>query len=180
MRLALVTIIAACGSGPAKPASNHVVARGLDSSIRGVDFLNRTYQTAIGDEPPESVTVVNGGFDRPDDPDGNRAGFFLVKPPQFGDLDGDGVEEAVVITVDNGGGTGMFDLARVFAMRGGKAVEIATIPGGDRADGGLHAASIEHGEVRIERYVGGDGACCPTRISVEHWRWTGTDMLRLP
>lgn len=178
--LAVVSgLLAACGARPASaPLSNQRPGPGPDESIRAVDFLDRTYDASIGEDAVEHVTVHGGAFDRPDDPDGARAGFFHVAPPAYGDVDGDGGLDAVVITVDNTGGTGMFDDARVFAMRGGQAVVIATIGGGDRGDGGLHAATVEPGGVRIERYqsIEGDGACCPSKLAIEHWRWTGKDL----
>src|SRR6185437_10777726 len=112
------------------------------------------------------------------DADGNEAGFFHADPPVYGDVDGDGVEDAIVITIDNGGGTGMFDAAHVFTMRGGALTELAVVPGGDRGDGGLRAVTVEPGGVRVERLqsIEGDGACCPSKLSVEHWRWTGRDL----
>jgi hypothetical protein len=177
----LLLSLAACGAKTPAPApvGNHDAARRTEPSIRSVDFLNRTYEVGEDpDSPPEKITVVKGDFERPDDTDGNRQGFFHVDPPTYGDVDGDGADDAIVITVDNGGGTGMFDVAHVYAMRGGTPVEIAAVPGGDRGDGGLHAVTAEPGGVRVERMmsVEGDGACCPSKLSVEHWRWTGKDL----
>jgi hypothetical protein len=173
--------LGACGAKAAAPTTvgNHDGARSAEPSIHAVDFLNRTYAVADGpDAPPEQITVVKGDYERPNDADGDVMGFFHVDPPTYGDVDGDGAEDAIVITVDNTGGTGMFDEAEVWAMRGGKPVQIAGIPGGDRGDGGLHAASAEPGGVRVERYQSGDGdgACCPSKLSIEHWRWTGKDL----
>jgi hypothetical protein len=181
MFLAGAALVAACGSKtpPTGTAmSNHAGERPVDAAIRKVDFLNRTYHTSIGEGEGEDVTVKDGDFERPNDDDGNSQGFFHVSAPVYGDVDGDGVLDAIVITVDNGGGTGMFDVARLFTMKGGQAVEIATIGGGDRGDGGLRSVAIETGAVVVERYLSGDGdgACCPSKMTIERYRWTGQDL----
>ena len=183
-RIAGLLVLAACTGSVAPPApppaplANRAAPRALDRSIRGVDLLDRTYAAVqLGDEDVDSVTVVDGYVERPAAADGSRTGWFLVRPPVYGDVDGDGVEDAVVIVVDNGGGSGKFDEARVLSLRGGDVVQIARIPGGDRASGGLHAVAVERGGVRIERNDTDGGACCPTRLLVEHWRWTGRELV---
>src|SRR5262249_3775575 len=112
-------------------------------------------------------------FTRPRDEDGNEQGFVEVDRPVYGDIDGDGRDEAIVLIANNFGGSGTEDEARVFAMRGCDVVELATIPGGDRADGGLVAVAPELGGARVERNVMGpdDAACCASGTAVEHWRW---------
>ncbi len=176
--LASLALAACGGASPKQVVSNHGEPHGLDRSIRTVDFLDHTYQSQMGDEAPESITVRNGDYERPKDADGNEAGFFHAGAPVYGDVDGDGVEDAIVITIDNGGGTGMFDVAHVFTMKGGQVAEIAVVPGGDRGDGGLRDVTPEPGGVKVERLtsVEGDGACCPSKLTVEHWRWTGKDL----
>ncbi len=179
--LAGALLVVACGSKAPTTGTaigNHPARPALDTSIRQVDFLNRTYGVSSGDSDTEQITVKDGDFERPDDADGNRAGFFHVEKPVYGDVDGDGVEDAVVITVDNGGGTGMFDAARIFTIRAGKVVPLAGIAGGDRGDGGLHSIEVERGGVVVERNlaVEGDGACCASKLTIEHWRWNGTDL----
>jgi hypothetical protein len=175
----LFALAAACGASQPKPTiSNQSPARGLDTSIRQIDFLNRTYETSMGDEAPEKITVKDGEYERPQGPDGDPGGFFSVRKPVYGDVDGDGREDAIVITVDNGGGTGMFDAALVYMMRDGQPTQVAVIPGGDRGDGGLRAVEVEPGGVKVERFLSGDGdgACCPSKLTIEHWRWTGKDL----
>jgi hypothetical protein len=170
-RILIASLIAFTTTASAAPRGSGAIDR---TAIRRVDFANRTYYSQLGDEPPEPVAVVNGVFERPSERDGARNGFFMVRPAVYGDVDGDGVEDAIVVAIDNGGGTGMFDDARVFALRAGRVVEIARIPGGDRGDGGLHAVAAETGGVRVERYDNdGGGACCPRKLAIEHWRWTG-------
>ncbi|HTJ44612.1 MAG TPA: hypothetical protein VL463_21050 [Kofleriaceae bacterium] len=167
---ASLLFVAACAATAPKTAvSNHGAPRGLDTTIRTVDFQNFTY---------EDVTVKDGEYERPKDADGDSQGFFSAGKPVYGDVDGDNVEDAIVITIDNSGGTGMFDAARVYMMRNGAPVQVAAVPGGDRGDGGLRDVTVEPGGLIVERFLSGDGdgACCPSQITVEHWRWTGKDL----
>ena len=176
-RLLSLVAIAACG-GPSRPASltNKPDPQAFDNSIRRIDFLNHTYRSNIGDEDQrERITVVNGDFERP----GERTGFFHVDAPVYGDIDGDGIEDAIVRTVDNGGGSGNFDVAIVFTMKRGQLVELGHIHGGDRGAGGLVAFAVEPGGVVVTRHelADGEGACCPSKLAIEHWKWDGKTLV---
>ena len=61
------------------------------------------------------------------------------------------MDEAVVLTDCNTGGSGWFDEGFIYAMRNGKPVILSYIQGGDRANGGIRAARIETGLLKIER-----------------------------
>lgn len=76
--------------------------------------------------------------------------WFSVGDPVYGDLDGDGVDEAIVPTTCGGGGTGVFSNATLFALRRGRWAEVTRLGEGDRAAGGLDDVRIEHGVI-IER-----------------------------
>lgn len=140
-----------------------------DPGIRGIDWMNRTY--VQGDA---RYTVVGGQIETelPDD----LHGFFSVTPPVFGDLTGDGADEAVIITLEHLGGTGMFTSVDVYGLVGGTEVVIGTIPGGDRGDGGIADVQIDGAAVTVDRYlsVEGDGTCCPSQLQHERWTWDGT------
>jgi hypothetical protein len=175
-----------CG-GPA-PGGGTIAsstASGVEPSVRSVDWLNRTYTSDGG-----SVTVVNGDYEyafdeegnqvaadyEPRDPDGYvERGSFMVSPPVYGDVTGDGVEEAIIISTENSGGTGRFDAIDVYAIRGGQPVVIGGIPGGDRGDGGIAEAKVEGGVIVVWRMASQeeDGACCPSKVQVERWSWKG-------
>lgn len=188
MKLAALALlaVAACG-GAARPptVANHGDGAAVAAGIRSIDWANRTYQTGDG-----TFTVEHGsvefGFDEqgnevaldhaPSDPDAFvERGSFDVSPPVYGDVDGDGAEDAVLITTYNGGGTGHFDGADAYAMRAGAPVVIAHIPGGDRGDGGLYDVAFDGPVLVVKRMMSqdGEGACCPSKLQVERWRWSG-------
>jgi hypothetical protein len=133
------------------------------SPIRGVDWMNRTYDVG------EASYTVAGGIVESDE------GFFAVTEPVYGDLDGDGTEEAVVITLEGLGGTGRFSAVDVYTMKDGTEILLGGIPGGDRGDGGIHEVHVESGTLIVDRFASrdGDGACCPTQLQVERWTWNG-------
>ena len=106
---------------------------------------------------------------------GEPTGGFDVEPAVFADVDGDGADDAIVVSRIATGGTGRFSQVTVFAVRAGAAVVLAEIAGGDRGDGGIRRVAGERGAVIVERNVlaEGDGLCCPSAARRERWRWSG-------
>ena len=147
-------------------------------AIRRVDFKNFTYQPdCLGSGERNhrpSVRVSNGSFTREKEDD--RV-YFEVGAVIYGDLTGDGQEEAVVRTLCNTGGTGQFSDGIIFTMRQGRPAVIATLGIGDRADGGIHDVRIEHGLLKVARYGGTSGACCPDFIETATFKLTGSQMI---
>ena len=136
----------------------------LDQQIRKVDFKNFTYQPGCTYEDKKNITVKNGEFSSEKQEDGYVDRFYFnVVSVAYGDLNGDNSEEAVVLTVCNTGGTGNFSEGFVYTMKGDKPIPFATIPGGDRADGGLRSARVDNGQLVVESNDPGEngGACCP-------------------
>lgn len=179
------------GCGGAAPSSGGGVANstatapGAEPTVRSIDWLNRTYTSEGGE-----VAVVNGEYEFAFDEEGNQVaadyqpkdpeayiqrGSFMVAPPVYGDVTGDGIEEAIIITTENSGGTGQFDGIDIYAVRGGQPVIIGGIPGGDRGDGGISHVKVEGGVVVVWRMASqeDDGACCPSKVQVERWSWKG-------
>lgn len=141
--------------------------------IRKVDFLNFTFEPSCAGEENTKVTVKNGEFSSEKQEDGYVDRFyFKVFDINYGDVTGDRVDDAVMLSVCNTGGTGNFTEGFVYSMRGGKPTLVARIPGGDRADGGLRDVSIDGGLIVI---VYNDpektsGACCPEGIVTQKLR----------
>ncbi len=187
-RLALAlfpTVLAACGGTPRAatvPANQTAATAGAAPSVRSIDWLNRTYGSGYKVENgvfeyafDENGDQVAGDY-QSEDPDAYvERGSFTVSPPEFGDVTGDGIEDAIILSVENGGGTGRFSGINVYTMRDGREVVLGEIPGGDRGDGGILDVTLEGQVVKVERMMSqdGDGACCPSKIQHERWRWDG-------
>jgi zinc-ribbon domain len=69
----------------------------------------------------------------------------------YGDLNGDGVEEAVVTVTYSTGENQALSKGFVYAIKDGKAQRIADFDGGDSANGGSLKAQIIDGKVEVER-----------------------------
>lgn len=145
------------------------------SDIRKVDFKNFTYDVQIF-ETKEKLTLKDGEFDRNTEDDKL---FFTASVDSYGDLDGDGKEEAVILTMMNTGGTGNFTNGIVFTMKGGKPVILTEFAGGDRAYGGLVGAKILNKMLVVQQYDVGEagGACCPEFIVTTTLSWNGKELI---
>lgn len=113
------------------------------NNIRNIDFRNFEYRPACTDSA--AVEVIDGEAELED------GGFFSVSEIVFGDLTGNGTEEAVVLTTCNTGGTGVFHEGFIFTIRGGAPTLLARIEGGDTDRGGIRGAVIEDGRLLVER-----------------------------
>jgi hypothetical protein len=147
--------------------------------IHHVDFKNFTYRPFCIYEKPVSVRTRNGEYTRER---GDDKMAFEVRSVNYGDLTGDGRDEAVVLTNCNTGGTGQFSEGFVFTMRRGRPVLLTRIAGGDRAFGGLAGAKVEDRLLIVESYAPeepGSGACCPKYVETARYRWNGRRLVKV-
>lgn len=154
------------------------VAVAAQSKIRRVDFRNFTYPVYCGDGTyPDKMTVRKG---KSVEGVGDERVYFDVLSVKYGDLTGDGHEEAIIRSTCNGGGTGHFFEGFVYTLRHGKPRLLIHIPGGDRAEGGIHGLSIARRLVVVELYankIEGVGICCPDFIDTQRYRWNGRRLM---
>jgi len=127
-------------------------------------------------ETPGPVTLQNGVWTgEPAVPGGasrptvRLADDFLI----LGDLDGDGLDESVVVLTFNSGGSGVFSYLAVVSRREGKLDNIATESLGDRVQ--LKTASIQNQKLlaSVVRSGSGDAACCPGELADLQWSFDG-------
>jgi len=155
-----------------------------EGDIHKVDFLNFTYRPGClaneSDGKDGSVRVVNGeDITRGEQPRSAEYFYFKVFGPFYGDLNGDGSDEAVLFSVCNTGGTGYFTTGYVYTMRNGKPYLLTTIDGGDRADGGISGMKIENGILKIDVYgTYSGGACCPEYVETLSFKLVGKRLVR--
>lgn len=141
-------------------------------NIRKIDFKNFTYFAYCADEDPIPIRVVNGDFLHR----GTNSAFdylhFWVRSIEFGDLDGDSIDEAVVVTVCHPGGTGKFSEGYIFSPGRLKPKLIGRFPGGDRAAGGIASVFVKDGLLTIERNEEDEGGlCCPNHTITQTYRF---------
>jgi hypothetical protein len=161
-------------------------------SIRDIDFKNFTYpKLPTGKCSRMSKVRVRdgkyGSFKNFSPRVVPRAGCWQVSVGTviYGDVTGDGREEAIVVLYAEMGGTESSDDVFIYSLRNGKPVLLWKFWTGDRADGGLVKLYAENGKLVVElagknKFIGGDyfandgtsnGACCPTVITRSKYQW---------
>lgn len=176
-------------SGENKAASEIKLKEGFDGTvetiindeIRKVDFKNFTYQPycAGPDDETVKVTVKNSEFSEEKKvADFTERFYFEIFSVGYGDVNGDGNEDAVILSVCNTGGSGNFTEGFIFEIKNGKPVLLTRIPGGDRAYGGLREAKVENGLLVVESNDVGEqgGACCPEYIVTTKYKVKGNKL----
>ena len=160
-------------------------------SIRDVDFRNFSYpELPTGKCSMSRVRVQNGEY-------GSVKNFSPRRIPkegcwavsvgeiEYGDVTGDGREEAMVVLYAEAGGTEGANDVFIYTLKNGKPVLLWKFATGDRADGGLRKIYAESGGLVIElagknKIIGSDlytpdgtltGACCPTMFTRTKYRW---------
>ena len=144
------------------------------ADIHKTDFRSFTYRPSCADfessEANVPVTVTGGRFEGKPGTD-LEGTFFEVQQVLYGDLDGDGRDEAVVRTLCNTGGTGQFDEGFVYGMKDGKPALRGRIQGGDRAAGGVRCIRFEGGALKVERVGNDSGAARGIDfVDIETWK----------
>lgn len=116
---------------------------------------NATYRSAYADG--DEVTLVDGQAGTADAAQVTLTGYIA-----YGDVTGDGVEDAAAILATNTAGTAdIYELA-VFVAADGDPVNLATLVVGDRMI--LNDLQIEDGQIVLARtgHSPTDADCCPT------------------
>jgi hypothetical protein len=152
------------------------------NNIRQIDFNNFTYQTFCADEDLRQIPVKNSEFLQESQTEDNATRlYFKVFSVSHGDLNGDGKEEAFVMTLCNRGSETYLSEGFVFTLKNGKPMLVTRIEGGDRAHGGLRSAKIEKGIFIVERYAAGEAnnVCCPEYIIETSYKWNGTELVTI-
>jgi len=147
------------------------------SSIRQIDFKNFTYPWDGGGAPadqwhwidsiPSTTVHLAAGVHRfwdevPEGLDRSYAPGLWLESVTYGDLDGDGKEEAAVDLNYSGGGTANWDYLYVYKLTKNRPRLLGWLESGSRAYGGLVRVVIEQRQLVLdfqdpERR---DGDCC--------------------
>jgi hypothetical protein len=168
----------------ASPTSQATVALSpsLNPSIRAIDFANFAYPAK-----PEFSYGRNGfklahgkyAGDKTHDP-------LLLASVGYGDVTGDGREEAMVILGVSLRGSAIPHIVYIYTAQGESQKLLWAFETGDRGDGGLRQAYAESGQLVVELYGKNkltgknlyqsdpftlEGACCPKFFTRARYRW---------
>lgn len=188
-------------SAPAtSPAAPQVVANAGSTppavpacpAIRDIDWMNRSYSFASWGDPAQPAEPLNGN-----DEIRLRQGRFEVgsendldedfieysaDPPIFGDLTGDGRDEAVVALKVFDRGNDPPRWLQVFTIRECQVVSLGMVPSrasDEHEYNSLESERVENGRIVLERQDWSEGGahCCPHHVRTEYWRVRGEEMV---
>lgn len=137
------------------------------------EIYNATYHGFEGLDHP--VTLVDGRWEgEPYEPGAaSRPTVYLVDDLRLtGDVNGDSSDEAVVLLVQQSGGSGAFIYLAVVGHRNGTIESLDTTLVGDRIQ--LRGAEIDGGRIALEivRHGPDDPKCCPGELATMEWEMT--------
>jgi len=94
---------------------------------------------------------------------------------KYGDVTGDGIEEAIVSLGIQTGGSATPGLVYIYTFQRNAPKLLWLRSTGDRADGGLRDVYAQNGQLMVElnSSVGSRGDCCPTHFIRTSYEWRG-------
>ena len=153
-------------------------AQTSNSNIRSADFSNFTYPWIVENSlyPNESFTFKNGELPPTYDERGIKdEDGVLFENVKYGDVTGDGAEEAIVFLSISTGGSSISGIIYIYAWENNHPKLIWFRTTGDRADGGLYDIYTKNGNFVLELNspVGALGAGRPIQFERTTYKWTG-------
>ena len=127
-----------------------------------LDQLKNASYDGIYDQP---VTLADGYYEGEPFDEGGASRptvTFVDGLVAYGDLNGDGMEDAAVLLAESSGGSGTFISVAAVVNQDGQPVNAGTAPVGDRPQ--LKSLAIQNGQIVMEIVTQGpdDPMCCPT------------------
>lgn len=188
--LVLLTIVSNSVPAMAKgglSARSHTVGPGKErpiAAIRAIPWQDRTYDFGDG----EPCKFSEGNYSDLND-EGRCNVCMHIRAVTFGDIDGDGQEEALVTVATNLGGAGVLLEGFIYALEDGVVVLRAEVERGDRGDGGIESMKVTDGDVVVRRFRVENpnvhdpdqygSTCCPNWIELERWHWDGNKLVKV-
>ena len=164
----LLSALAHAGVAPQSRGRRRVPAPAAESvvGIEVIDFENYTYPLNGG------TYKLVGGYYAGNSAQGAQWELRVAEAPYYGELTGDGKNEAVVVLGYGPVGGPHTVEVRVYTLRGGRPALLATLPVADTLDCELdHYVDLDEGKLRVERIYGRAGRCDHNEVS--EFRWGG-------
>jgi heat shock protein HslJ len=145
-----------------KEAPTTAVAAAAATGVIPMEALKNATYSGIYDEP---IRLTDGLYEGQPFVEGDASRplvEYIDGTEMFGDLDGDGVEDAVVFLHESSGGSGIFTYVSAQLNRDGRPVDAGAVWIEDRI--GVKSAAIEGGQIVLDIIMAGPGdpACCGT------------------
>jgi len=99
----------------------------------------------------------------------------------YGDITGDGSDEAAVNVYYSLGGSGSFTCVYVYTLKDGSPSLLARVEGGDRAHGAIESVKILNGQLIVGRYRPTKDDCnaCYGYIETTKYKWLGSRLVKV-
>ena len=171
--LATITLAVLSGCAPGETEDlDRTAERAQAVALPTHEQIASATYSGIYDEP---VTLTNGLFEGDPYVEGASARprvQLIDGMSATGDLDGDGVEEIVVLVTEMSGGTGENLYLAVMRGENDAAVNVGTALVGDRVK--LRTMAIVENRLRLEVLQVGaeDAMCCPGDLATREWALT--------
>lgn len=161
----LLLILAACAAPAPATAPQPIPATNTPAAALTLDqVLDSTYALKGFDGSPQTFTLVNGAYVSGNDPASSTSVGITRDMVALGDINGDGLSDAVVPIFLNFGGSGSFVNLAAVLNQAGKPVHAApaTYGIGDRTV--IQSLTVENGLVKLRALISGpnDPLCCPS------------------
>ena len=162
------TTPAASTNTPLPPVTTDTPIPPTPSGLTMDMLKNGTYHAPVYDQ---TVTLVNGAYSNGSSTD--PYSVQMLDTVAYGDLNGDGIDDAAIILVENGGGSGEFESVVAVLDAGGAPSPAGQAQLGDRVK--INSMTISSGTIALEMLVQGpnDGMCCPTQPETQSYRMVG-------
>jgi len=172
MKLSGVSILAVMGCATLLQGyAAGVQAQAGTGPLSLTELKNATY-SEVG-HGPRAVQLRNGSWQgQPATPSSASRPWvgFLGDLVARGDLDGDGIEEAVVMVASHSGGTGVFHHLAIMARDASSVRSLATRFVGDRIQ--VISLRVDQQRILLDLVRSGpnDASCCPTEVASLQFR----------
>jgi uncharacterized protein (DUF2141 family) len=172
LALLVSLIVSACGPLAPAPTATPTATPPLT-----LDALkNAEYQSEF---PASKKAKLTDGKYQEDIVPGSATKLNIVLYPTavFGDLNGDGVEDAAAVLVADPGGSGTFYYLAAVVNQNGTPKHVASVLLGDRVR--LKSISIQSGEIAVNmvQQAPGDPMCCPTMEVTQKYKLQGDKLV---
>jgi hypothetical protein len=169
IHIVLLTALTCAGVAGQARSRRKVPAPASESAvgIEAIDFENYTYPLG-----GRSYKLIGGYYARGSAGEGQWE-LRVLEAPYYGDLTGDGKNEAVVVLSHGAVGGPHTVEARVYTLRNGRPALLSTFAIADALSCELdHYVDLDDGKVRVERVLGSNGRCDHNEIT--EYRWDGS------
>lgn len=142
----------------------------VDGGIRGVDFVDGFVHHVAGFD----LVRVEAGAGGVGEPGTNSRLELRVGDVVYGDLTGNGSEEAAVEIGTTTRHGGYYTRVAVFGVQDGFLVKRGETWAGNQAHGGIASFRIEDRVLKVTTWTSSHGECCPDGVAEAHWGTLGS------